>query len=71
LYLIFNINYNVSINLLEVVIPITNANTLVQALANIRLESLYLSEDIKELLTKALTDSTITTEHILSILRSK
>jgi len=71
LYHIFVINYNVSINLLEPIMPITNTNTLVQALANIRLESLSLSEDIKELLNKALTDPLITTDHILVILRSK
>jgi len=51
--------------------PITNANTLTQALANIRLESLSLSDDIKCLLSKALTDPTITTDHILAILRGK
>lgn len=51
--------------------PITNANTLRQALANIRLESLDLSEDIQSLLNKALTDKTITTDHILAILRGK
>jgi hypothetical protein len=51
--------------------PITNPNTLKQALANIRLESLSLSDDIKYLFEKALTDPTVTTTQILDILRAK
>jgi hypothetical protein len=51
--------------------PITNPNTLKQALANIRLESLSLSDDIKCLFEKALADPTITTTQILDVLRAK
>jgi len=50
---------------------ITNPNTLKQALANIRLESLSLSQDVKFLLDKALTEPTITTTQILELLRGK
>jgi hypothetical protein len=50
---------------------ITNANTVKQAIANNRLESLALSKDILILLEKALTDKTITTTYILDVLRSK
>ncbi|SQD77597.1 hypothetical protein [Moritella yayanosii] len=51
--------------------PITNPNTLKQALANIRLESLSLSQDVKSLLNKALTDPTVTTTQVLELLRGK
>ena len=51
--------------------PITNVNTLNQALANIRLESLSVSDEIKTLLEKALTDPSISTTTILNILRGK
>jgi len=58
-------------NFLEFIMLITNPNTLKQALANIRLESLSLSQDVKFLLDKALTEPTITTTQILELLRGK
>lgn len=50
---------------------ITNPDTVKQALANIRLEGLFVSQDIKDLLEKALSDPSITTEYILKVLRAK
>ncbi|CDT07753.1 hypothetical protein [Vibrio coralliirubri] len=49
--------------------PITNPNAVVQALANIKLESLSLSKEIKELLDKALLDDSIDTTYLLNLLR--
>ncbi len=50
---------------------ITNQNAIVQGLANIKLESLQLSEEILELLNtgKALADGSINTSDILELLR--
>lgn len=49
---------------------ITNPNALKQAVANNRLESKVPSKKVKELLEKALTDSTITTSQVLNLLRN-
>ena len=49
--------------------PITNTNSLIQALANIKLESLSLSPEMKELVNKAITDKSIDTTYLLNILR--
>lgn len=49
--------------------PITNQNAVVQALANIKLESLSLSSDILALIDKALTDTTVDTTYILKLMR--
>lgn len=49
--------------------PITNKNAVIQALANIKLESLFLSKEITELLNKALTDDSIDTTYLLNLLR--
>lgn len=49
---------------------ITNTNALKQTIANNRLESKFPSKKVKELLEKALTDSTITTYQIINLLRS-
>ena len=46
-----------------------NRNTLKQAEANLRLEGLSLSKEVKSLLERSLTDSSITTETILETLR--
>lgn len=48
---------------------ITNQNAVVQALANIKLESLSLSADVLELINKALTDKTVDTTYILKLMR--
>lgn len=50
---------------------ITNENTLKQALANNRLESRYVSDEIKALLERALVDHSIDTEYIINVLRKK
>lgn len=48
---------------------ITNPNAVTQALANIKLESLVLPEEILALLNKALTSQSIDTTAILNLLR--
>lgn len=50
---------------------ITNANTIKQALASLQLESMAVSDEIKELLERALVDHTIDTTYILNVLLSK
>jgi|GEM_PF-2070813 len=50
---------------------ITNKDTLKQALANIRLESLSLSQETQKLLKRALIDHSIDTTYIINTLRSK
>lgn len=50
---------------------ITNKDTLKQALANIRLESLSLSQETQNLLKRALIDHSIDTTYIINTLRSK
>ena len=49
--------------------PITDQNAVIQALANVKLESLELSADILELIKNALNDSTIDTTYILDLMR--
>lgn len=49
--------------------PITDQNAVVQALANIRLESLSLSSDVLALINRALTDKTVDTTYILKLMR--
>jgi hypothetical protein len=49
---------------------ITNKNSIVQALANVRLEGLSVSKEIEELLYRGLTDPSIDTEYILNKLRN-
>jgi len=50
--------------------PITNQTAVIQALANIRLESLIVSDDILRLIEKGMTDAVIDTTYILNYLRS-
>lgn len=49
----------------------TNPNTLLQALANNKLESREPSKEVKALLEKALTDSSITTTQVLEMIRKR
>ena len=49
---------------------ITNENTLKQALANNRLESRYVSDEIKALLERALRGHSIDTTYIINVLRN-
>ena len=47
---------------------ITNQNTLKQALANIRLSSLSLPREVKDLLDKTSTDKSIDTKDVIKLL---
>ena len=49
--------------------PITSQDAVTQGLANIRLESLALPTEIRELIRKALNDGTVDTTDILNLLR--
>ncbi len=49
--------------------PITDQNAVIQGLANIKLESLQLSEEVVELIKKALSDGSIDSADILELLR--
>ena len=49
--------------------PITSQQVIDQAIANIGLESLSFSQEVLDLLQKALTDKSITTTSILNMLR--
>ena len=49
--------------------PINNKDAVIQALANIRLESLKLSDDILELVDVALRNGEIDTTYILNLMR--
>lgn len=49
--------------------PITCPRAIAQALANVKLESLTVSEEIMELLNKALKDKTVDTTYLLNLLR--
>ncbi len=49
--------------------PITSQEAVIQALANIRLESLALPANILELIKKALNDDSIDTTFILNLMR--
>lgn len=49
--------------------PITNQNAVIQALANVRLESLIVPPEVLALLDKALKDDSIDTNYILDLLR--
>jgi len=49
--------------------PITDKNAVTQGLANIKLESLQLPEDVLELIRRALADGSIDTSDILDYLR--
>ena len=51
--------------------PITSQNAVNQALANIRLESLSLSEETMGLVNQALKDNSIDTTYILNLLRDR
>ena len=48
---------------------ITSQSAVVQGLANIKLESLTVSEQVQTLLKKALSDGSVNTTDILSLLR--
>jgi hypothetical protein len=50
--------------------PITSQNAVIQAIANIKLESLSLPEDVVTLLDKALSDDSVNTTDILDLLRA-
>ncbi len=49
--------------------PITDKNAVIQALANVRLESLTVPAEIIELFSKALEDGSIDTKDMLNSLR--
>ncbi|MEE9338949.1 MAG: hypothetical protein V3U87_12800 [Methylococcaceae bacterium] len=49
--------------------PITDKNAVIQALANVRLESLTVPDEIIELFNKALKDGSIDTNDMLNSLR--
>lgn len=49
---------------------LSNRNTIIQALANIRLEGLEVSNDIKEILERAMNGEIVTTDEIFKILRN-
>jgi len=51
------------------IVPITSQEAVTQALANIRLESLALPEDVLELIKKSLNDSSLDTSYILNFMR--
>lgn len=53
----------------DIIMRFDNQNTLKQAIANIKLESLAMPKDVEELLNRALSDSSITTEQVLELLR--
>lgn len=48
---------------------ITDQNAVIQGLANIKLESLQLSEEVAELIKKALGDDSIDSADVLELLR--
>lgn len=50
--------------------PITSQEAVIQALANIRLESLTLPPEILVLIKEALNDNSIDTTYILNLLRA-
>jgi hypothetical protein len=53
----------------RLVMPITDKNAVIQALANVRLESLTAPAEIIELFSKALEDGSIDTKDMLNSLR--